>query len=228
MFIVRKAMFIVQKNTRPSFRVADDEAIFFETKNCLNSKFFYFLFSCLFFSYKRFPKCYWAPVYDNNFGRPSFSAYFFFGSNFLILNMVRTLEIIIFQCKLNQDIYRNKLSTNFLRIVNSDYTSSSEELLETDNPVLVHHRNIQVLATELCKTEKRGSPEKMKGVFPFNGNATYNTRNTKMFHSGAIKSVTFSSENLVQHLKFRSLLQLKLRMQNWLPVLKELSKNGNQ
>ena len=51
--------------------------------------------------------------------------------------------------KLNNKI--NKLHERCLRIVYSDNTSSFEELLETDNSVSVHHRNIQVLATELYK-----------------------------------------------------------------------------
>ena len=43
----------------------------------------------------------------------------------------------------------NQLHERCLRIVYSDNTSSFEELLETDNSVLVYHRNIQVLATEV-------------------------------------------------------------------------------
>ena len=47
----------------------------------------------------------------------------------------------------------NKLHERCLRIVFSDNTSSFEELLETYNSALVHHPNIQVLATELYKIE---------------------------------------------------------------------------
>ena len=90
--------------------------------------------------------------------------------------------------KLNNKI--NKLHERCLRIVYSDNTSSFEELLETDNSVSVHHRNIQVLATELYKIVNGLSPE----VFPFNENTSYNTRNKRKFHSRSIKSVTFGSE----------------------------------
>ena len=47
----------------------------------------------------------------------------------------------------------------------SDNISSFEELLETDNFVSVHHRNIQVLATESHKIVNGLSPEIMKEVF---------------------------------------------------------------
>ena len=73
---------------------------------------------------------------------------------------------------------------------------SSFELLETDNSVSVHHRNILVFATELYKAVSGHSPEIMKEVFPYNENTTYNTRNKRKFHSRAIKSVTFGSETL--------------------------------
>ena len=59
----------------------------------------------------------------------------------------------------------NKLHELCLRIVYGDIRSSIEELLETDNSVSVHHRNIQVLATELHKIVNGLSPEIMKKVF---------------------------------------------------------------
>ena len=65
--------------------------------------------------------------------------------------------------KLNNQI--NKLRKRCLWIVYSDNISSFEELLETDNFVSVHHRNIQVLATESHKIVNGLSPEIMKEVF---------------------------------------------------------------
>ena len=71
-----------------------------------------------------------------------------------------------------------------------------EELLEIDNYVSVHYRNIEVLATKLYKIVNGLLPEIMKEVYPFNENTPHNTRNKRMFHSRAIKSVTFGSETL--------------------------------
>ena len=96
--------------------------------------------------------------------------------------------------KLNNKI--NKLHKRCIQIVYSDNASSFEELLENDNSVSVHHRNIQVLATELHKIVNEFSPERMKEVLSFNENTSYNTRNKRKFHSRSIKSVTFGSETL--------------------------------
>ena len=82
-----------------------------------------------------------------------------------------------------------------LRIVYSDYISF-EELLETDNTNSVHHRNIQVFATELYKIVVELSAEITKEVFSFSENTTYKTRNKRKLHLRAIKSVTFASEAL--------------------------------
>ena len=70
------------------------------------------------------------------------------------------------------------------------------ESLKTDNTVSVHHRNIQVLATnELYKIVNGLSPDIMKKVFPFNENTTFDTRSKRKFHSRATKSFTFGFES---------------------------------
>ena len=51
-----------------------------------------------------------------------------------------------------------------LRIVYNDNTSLYEELLEIDNSVSVHYRNIQILATELYKTVNELSLDIVKDV----------------------------------------------------------------
>ena len=56
----------------------------------------------------------------------------------------------------------NKLHEHCLRIAYSDNKSSFEELLETDNSVSVHHRDIQALPTELYKIVNGLPPEIMK------------------------------------------------------------------
>ena len=60
----------------------------------------------------------------------------------------------------------------------------------------MHHRNIQVLVTELYKIANGFSPEIMEEVFPFNENTFYNTKNKRRFHLRSIKPVTFGSETL--------------------------------
>ena len=58
--------------------------------------------------------------------------------------------------KLNSRV--NKPQERSLRIVSQDYASLSTELLEKDNSTIIHNRNIQLLAIELCKV-KNGLPQ---------------------------------------------------------------------
>ena len=45
----------------------------------------------------------------------------------------------------------NRLNERCLRVIYNDKTSSFEQLLENDNSVSIHHRNIQTLAIEMYK-----------------------------------------------------------------------------
>ena len=55
----------------------------------------------------------------------------------------------------------NKLHERALRLVYNDKSSSFRELLERDNSVTIHERNIQVLLTEIFKVKSRAAPEIM-------------------------------------------------------------------
>ena len=70
------------------------------------------------------------------------------------------------------------------------------KLLETDNSISVHFRNVKVLAIELYKVGNGFSPDIMKDTFPLNGNSCSNTRNKITFHSRHIRTVHFGSETL--------------------------------
>ena len=130
--------------------------------------------------------------------------------------------------KLNNKI--NKLHERCLRIVYNNNTSTYEELLETDNSVSVHFRNVQALAIELYKVVNGFSPDIMKDVFPLSENLCYNTRNNKMFHSKNIRTVHFGSETL-SHLapkiwelvpeeikKLESVASIKNAIKKWKPA----------
>ena len=117
------------------------------------------------------------------------------------------------------------------------YTSGIEVLacsLDTNldyNSVSVHHRNIQVLATELYKIVNWLSPEIIKGFFPFSENTSYNTRNNRNFHSRALKSVAFGSETLsplapkiselvkVEIKNVESVASFKIAIKKWKPII---------
>ena len=59
----------------------------------------------------------------------------------------------------------NKLHERALRLVYDDRQSTFEELLNIDKSVTIHHRNLQVLATELYKVHHRLAPERLNNIF---------------------------------------------------------------
>ena len=71
----------------------------------------------------------------------------------------------------------------------NDQISSSTDLLEIDNSVSVHHRNIQVLATELYKSVNGLSPKLVSDCFKLNNMTEYNTRTRSTFYSRPVRTV---------------------------------------
>ena len=59
----------------------------------------------------------------------------------------------------------NRLHERCLRIIYNDKTSTFKELLEKDNSVSIHYRNIQALAIEMYKVANGMSPEIMNKIF---------------------------------------------------------------
>ena len=83
----------------------------------------------------------------------------------------------------------NRLHERCLRIIYNDKTSSFTDLLEIDNSVSVHHRNIQVLATELYKFVNGLSAKLLSDCFKLNKMTVYNTRNKSTFYSRSVRTV---------------------------------------
>ena len=92
----------------------------------------------------------------------------------------------------------NRIHERALRLVYQDNSLSFAELLEKDNSVTIHQRNLQVLATEIFKLKNGLAPEIMKEVFEIQ-NPAYNFRseathfkreNVKTTHYG-IQSVRY-------------------------------------
>ena len=59
----------------------------------------------------------------------------------------------------------NSIHERSLSIVYDDKSSTFEELLEKDNSVSIHHKNLQVLATEIYKVINGISPQIMQKIF---------------------------------------------------------------
>ena len=109
----------------------------------------------------------------------------------------------------------NAIHKRALRITYNDKISTFQQLLEKDNSVSIHQRNLQVLATEMFKIYKELSPELMNDIFiqnvPF-----YNLRNNNPFKSRKVRSVYHGTESL-------SFLGPKI----WDQVPLEIKESGN-
>ena len=74
----------------------------------------------------------------------------------------------------------NWLYERCLRTICNNEQSSFNELLQKDGSVLIHERNLQVLATEMYKISNGRSTPLMKGLFLINRNL-YNRRQNSQF-----------------------------------------------
>ena len=59
----------------------------------------------------------------------------------------------------------NKIHERALRISHKDSCSNFEELLLKANTVSIHHKNLQLLATEIFKIQKIPNPSFMNKIF---------------------------------------------------------------
>ena len=75
-----------------------------------------------------------------------------------------------------------------LRITFDDRSSSFEDLLEKDNLVSIHHRNIQALATEMFKVKNNVALEIMKELFAPK-TSPYDLSNNNSFKRMRVNSV---------------------------------------
>ena len=65
--------------------------------------------------------------------------------------------------RLNNKI--NSIHERALRITYQDHLSTFHELLNKDNSVSIHHKNLQVLATEMFKIHRGLSPDILREIF---------------------------------------------------------------
>ena len=89
----------------------------------------------------------------------------------------------------------NRLQERSLRILYQDDISMFEELLQRDNSVTVHTRNIQRLATEMYKVYNNISLGFISEIFP-KSNTTHNLRSQNDFVIPKVNTVLWGSETL--------------------------------
>ena len=95
----------------------------------------------------------------------------------------------------------NSLHHRVLKIVYMDNLSTFEELLRRDKSVSVHHRNIQLLATEMFKVKLELAPKFMTDIFRLR-NISDDTTAGKLRHTSEFynfekpRSVRYGTETL--------------------------------
>ena len=127
---------------------------------------------------------------------------------------------------LNNEI--NRLHERCLRVIYNDKTSSFEKLLEKNNSVSIHHRNIQTLAIEMYKVTNGLSPEIMNKMFQIREESRYNLRYTSQFTIPPIDSVYNGRESVsFMALKYGSLFHPLLSRLNLSQDSKKQLMNGS-
>ena len=88
------------------------------------------------------------------------------------------------------------LHERFLRIIYNDKQSSFTELLNKDNSVSIHIRNIQRLAIERFRFYNGLSPPLMNNIFKLKTENSYNLRQVSEFSRPMVKSVYHGTESI--------------------------------
>ena len=120
----------------------------------------------------------------------------------------------------------NSIHERALRIKYQDNTSVFQELLNKDNSVSIHHRNLQVLATEIFKIHRGLSPEILRETFVSEA-CSYDLHRNDTFEKRQVHSVYHGTESLsflgpkiwdlvpVELKQSESLYSFKLKVKNW-------------
>ena len=88
------------------------------------------------------------------------------------------------------------LHERYLRLIYSDKMSSDENLLEKDDSVSIHHKNIQTLAIEMFKVKRKLCPEITGNIFMERTSNQYNLRNRPGFVTPQVHSVFHGTESI--------------------------------
>ena len=89
----------------------------------------------------------------------------------------------------------NHLHERALKIVYNDYESTFKNLLELDNSVSIHHRNIRLLSIELYKVKHNLSNQVMSELFNLR-NINYEFRSQTDFELRPIYTTAYSLRSL--------------------------------
>ena len=116
----------------------------------------------------------------------------------------------------------NKIHERALRLAYKNETFLSfDDLLKRDKSLSIHQKNLQILATEICKTKNDLGPKIMKDTFHFI-QKPYNLRNDPELQRRKNRTVYFGTENISSLAsKIWELIPSDIRSANSLGVFKE-------
>ena len=77
-----------------------------------------------------------------------------------------------------------------------NYNSSFQELLDKDNSITIHHRNLQRLAVEMYKVKKNISPIPMQELFTAQANV-HGLRNKRCWYIPNVRTVGYGTETII-------------------------------
>ena len=89
----------------------------------------------------------------------------------------------------------NKLHERALRIVYKDDISTFQQLLDYDNSVTIHDRNIQFISIEMYKVKNNISPSSLSDFVDIR-ETTYNLRNKPDFQKNRGNTVHYGTETI--------------------------------
>ena len=89
----------------------------------------------------------------------------------------------------------NKIQERSLRLITNDKTSTFEHLLQANNKITTHQRNLQVLMVEVFKIINGFAPTIMEDFFLFREN-THNIRNFQIISNESKKTVRYGLETV--------------------------------
>ena len=114
-------------------------------------------------------------------------------------------------CQRSSNTRINHLHERALRIVFNDNESTFEDLLQKDNSVSIHRKNIRLLCIELYKVKNNLSTHLMSEIFNLR-NIDYNLRSQTDFKQGPVNTVNYGLKSL-RYLapKIWDIIPLKLR-----------------
>ena len=101
---------------------------------------------------------------------------------------------LVWMCHSRANNKINRIHDRCLQIVYNDKQSSFNESLEIDGSVLIHMRNIHILATKMYKLINKISPPIMNRVFKLNSDIRYNLRQILQFSRSQVRSVYHRTE----------------------------------